>query len=184
MFLSAEEQPLSWETRVKIAIGTAQGLAFLHSIKNSPVHLELRMHNIMLDEQYNPKLFYLESNKQYWEDDLTLVREFSRYQSPEFKMTGNSITCVGRSGKEGDIYTFGVILLDLLAKLEVRTTDYLPASYKIGEIIDPRLGSDYPANAATKMGTLIQICTMCDMKKRPLMQHVLDALNFIAEIKD
>ncbi|AED91672.1 Protein kinase superfamily protein [Arabidopsis thaliana] len=58
-----EEEALPWEIRVKIAIGTAQGLAFLHSIKNSPLNRELRMHNIMLDEQYNAKTVLSRTNQ-------------------------------------------------------------------------------------------------------------------------
>ena len=50
MFPSAEKEVLSWETRVKIAIGIAKGVAFLHSFYNSSLYFELRMHNIMLDE--------------------------------------------------------------------------------------------------------------------------------------
>ncbi|KAF3566890.1 hypothetical protein DY000_02019252 [Brassica cretica] len=55
-FSEAEEEALPWGTRVKIATGIAQGVAFIHSIKNSPLHQELRMHNVLLDEQYNAKL--------------------------------------------------------------------------------------------------------------------------------
>ncbi|CAN6840742.1 unnamed protein product [Brassica oleracea] len=48
-----EEEALPWETRVKIAIGVAEAIAFLHSIKKIPIHQELHMHNIMLDENVN-----------------------------------------------------------------------------------------------------------------------------------
>ncbi|KAF2560331.1 hypothetical protein F2Q70_00014227 [Brassica cretica] len=50
MFLSTEEEALPWETRAKIAIGVAEAIAFLHSIKKIPIHQELHMHNIMLDD--------------------------------------------------------------------------------------------------------------------------------------
>ena len=50
MFPSTENEVLSWATRVKIANGIAQGVAFLHLINNSSLYFELRMHNIMLDE--------------------------------------------------------------------------------------------------------------------------------------
>ncbi|KAF3536791.1 hypothetical protein F2Q69_00019192 [Brassica cretica] len=57
MFLSTEEEALPWETRVKIAIGVAEAIAFLHSIKKIPIHQELHMHNIMLDENDTQPLF-------------------------------------------------------------------------------------------------------------------------------
>uniref|UniRef100_M4CXL8 Protein kinase domain-containing protein n=1 Tax=Brassica campestris TaxID=3711 RepID=M4CXL8_BRACM len=45
-----KEEALRWGTRVKIASGIAQGVAFIHSIKNSPLNQEFRLHNILLDE--------------------------------------------------------------------------------------------------------------------------------------
>ncbi|XP_010419695.1 PREDICTED: putative inactive serine/threonine-protein kinase At5g11400 isoform X2 [Camelina sativa] len=178
-----KEEALPWETRVKIAIGTVQGLVFLHSIKNRPLHFEFRPHNIMLDEQYNAKLFYLESNNQRLKDERFMGR--TEYIPHECVMSGYV-------GMETDVYIFGVILLELLAgsvdrltnlqnqSAGARTGSFLSENYKIGEIIDPRLGTDYPMNAATLMGILIQSCTKRDKKKRPLMQQVLDVLNIIA----
>ncbi|XP_019097995.1 PREDICTED: LOW QUALITY PROTEIN: putative inactive serine/threonine-protein kinase At5g11400 [Camelina sativa] len=181
-----KEKALPWEIRVKIAIGTAQGIAFLHSIKNSPLHLELRPHNIMLDEQYNAKLFYLESNNQRLKDEVFVGR--FEYIPRECIMSGYVVM-------ESDVYIFGVILLELLAgsvdrltnwtnhSAGARTGSFLSENYKIGEIIDPRLGTDYPMKAATLMGILIQSCTKRNKNKRPLMQQVLDVLNIIAATK-
>ncbi|CAF1882918.1 unnamed protein product [Brassica oleracea] len=45
-----KEEALPWETRAKIAIGVAEAIAFLHSIKKIPINQELHMHNIMLDD--------------------------------------------------------------------------------------------------------------------------------------
>ncbi|VVA92339.1 unnamed protein product [Arabis nemorensis] len=187
MFLSTEEQVLPWEIRIKIAIGIAQGLAFIHSIKNSSLFQELRMHNIMLDEQYNAKLLYLESHIQYMEAETRWMGDII-YTPPEPE---------GCEEIKSDVYTFGVILLELLtgskdtirnAKRSTSSHDWisplLSDAHKIGEIVDPRLGNNYPVNAVTQMGTLIRRCTKWDMKKRPLMQQVLDTLNYIAEIMD
>ncbi|VVB14117.1 unnamed protein product [Arabis nemorensis] len=154
-----EEEVLPWEVQVKIAIGTAQALAFLHSVKNSLLHLELRMHNIMLDEE-----------------NRRLLGGFE-YFPPEY-------ASIGHCGTVTDVYTYGVILLELLTglkaldnernndkrKLSVWTESFLSDVYKIGEIIDPRLGNDYPVNAATQMGELIKRCIEQDRRKRPLMQ--------------
>ncbi|EOA23061.1 hypothetical protein CARUB_v10003831mg [Capsella rubella] len=187
-----EEDALPWEIRVKIAIGTARGLVFLHSIKNRPLNRELRMHNIMLDEvQYNVKLLYLESDEQYRLVDEGQVAGIFRCPPPEIWS--------GNLGMESDVYIFGVILLELLTgsthsniiKYKQRlgvcrlcSTSTLPHNYKIADIIDPRLGNYYSVDAAIQMGTLINRCTEKDTKKRPLMKQVLDSLNDIAEIKD
>ena len=49
-FSTEEEEPLPWEIRVKIAIGVARGVEFIHFIKNKPLFRKLRMYNIMHDE--------------------------------------------------------------------------------------------------------------------------------------
>lgn len=164
---------MSWDTRVKIAIGIAQGVAFLHSIKNSPLHQELRMHNIMLDEQYNAKLLYLDSKKQFWPIGWTFVGTI--YMSLEYLEAATL-------GMETDVYTFGVILLELFTgskEISIYLKRLRTRTILFAEIIDPRLGSHYPVNAATKMGKLIQRCTKDNWKKRPSMQQVLDVLNSI-----
>lgn len=50
MILSTEEETLSWEIRLKVAIETAQCLAFLHSVNNRALSREFGMHDIFLDE--------------------------------------------------------------------------------------------------------------------------------------
>ncbi|KAL1202241.1 Inactive serine/threonine-protein kinase BKN2 [Cardamine amara subsp. amara] len=188
-----EEEALPWEIRVKIAIGAAQGLAFLHSVKNSSLYRELRMNNIILDEQYNAKLFYLGSNKLSLLDESISTRFMGRteYVPPEYVISGHL-------GTKSDVYTFGVILLELLTglkaldreknqkkqSLHASTKPFLSDQSKIREIIDPRLGIDYPINAVTEMGKLIKRCIKLDTRKRPSMQQVLDGLNDIANIKD
>lgn len=97
---------------------------------------------------------------------------------------------------KSDVFTFGVILLDLVTgsndtirkerrKSMTTTRPFLLCdAEKIREIIDPRLRNDYPVNAVKEMGILIQRCTKWDMKERPSMQQVLDTLNHIAKIRD
>ncbi|KAJ4883026.1 Protein kinase superfamily protein [Raphanus sativus] len=168
-----KEEALPWATRVKIAVGIAQGVAFIHSIKNSPLHQELRMHNILLDEQYNAKFLYLDSKKQCWPIDWTFAG--TKYMSPEY--LGADIVRL-----ETDVYTFGVILLELftgLKEISIHLERLRTRPFLFTEIIDPRLGSHYPVNAATKMGILIQICTTKHRKERPLMQQVVDVLNSV-----
>ncbi|KAF3502330.1 hypothetical protein F2Q69_00045035 [Brassica cretica] len=191
-YIHGKNEALSWATRVKIAIGIAQGVAFLHSINNSSLYFELRMHNIMLDEEYNAKLFYLETDLKCLENELTVVSGIE-YMSPEWLWTG-------RFEMDSDVFTFGMILLELFTglkdrallpplialrdgskKLEDESLDIRTRLFLFNEVIDPRLEGDYPVTAVMQMGTLIQRCTE-DRQTRPSMQQVLDVLDHIAEI--
>ncbi|KAG2300591.1 hypothetical protein Bca52824_037063 [Brassica carinata] len=189
-----KNEVLSWATRVKIANGIAQGVAFLHLINNSSLYFELRMHNIMLDEEYNAKLFYIETNKTCLENQWTLGTGL-KYMSPECMMTGVF-------KMDSDVFAFGVILLELFTdskdgdlliahltalrneakKLKNKSLDVRTTPFLFTEIIDPRLEGDYPVNAAMQMGTLIRKCTRKKSHIRPVMQKVLDVLIHIAEI--
>jgi len=42
-------QPISWMTRINIAIGVARGLAFLHSLDANVIYRDLKASNILLD---------------------------------------------------------------------------------------------------------------------------------------
>lgn len=51
-FLDARDvaKPLSWETRIKIMIGIARALAYIHSLDNQVVHRDVKTTNIWLDK--------------------------------------------------------------------------------------------------------------------------------------
>lgn len=50
-------QPLSWEVRYKIIVGTAEGLAYLHEeSKLRIIHRDIKLSNILLDEDFTPKI--------------------------------------------------------------------------------------------------------------------------------
>ncbi|KAK1586963.1 hypothetical protein Q3G72_008042 [Acer saccharum] len=53
---NSDIKPLSWDIRLKIAIGAARGLAFLHTLEKKVIYRDFKTYNIMLDENYNAKL--------------------------------------------------------------------------------------------------------------------------------
>lgn len=117
--------------------------------------------------------YTLTQKKQSWPEDWTFAGTI--YKSPE-NMFADIL------GMETDVYIFGVILLELFTgskEILIKLNRLRTSSFLFTELIDPRLGSDYPVNAATNMGTLVRICTVVDRKKRPLMQQVADVLNSV-----
>ncbi|XP_031266125.1 probable serine/threonine-protein kinase PBL3 [Pistacia vera] len=49
-------QPLSWTVRIKVAIGAARGLSFLHDAKSQVIYRDFKASNILLDAEFNAKL--------------------------------------------------------------------------------------------------------------------------------
>lgn len=50
---STHFQPLSWTLRMKIALGSAKGLAFLHNAEQQVIHRDFKSGNILLDSVGN-----------------------------------------------------------------------------------------------------------------------------------
>ncbi|AQK94603.1 Protein kinase superfamily protein [Zea mays] len=110
--LSPKSQPLSWHTRMKIAVGAARGIEYLHEVANPPViYRDLKASNILLDASFNAKLSDFGLAKLGPSGDnthvSTRVMGTYGYCAPEYAMTG-------KLTKTSDIYSFGVVLLELI----------------------------------------------------------------------
>lgn len=55
--IDSYEKPLDWETRVKVALGAARGLVYLHEDSNPRIiHRDFKASNILLDNDYTAKV--------------------------------------------------------------------------------------------------------------------------------
>ncbi|KAG8375066.1 hypothetical protein BUALT_Bualt10G0061600 [Buddleja alternifolia] len=109
--------PLDWETRVKIAIGTARGIARVHAENSGKlVHGNLKLSNIFL----NPQQYGCVS-------DLGLSTIMSALAPPIARAAGYrapEVTDTRKAMQPSDVYSYGVILLELLTgKSPVHTTN-------------------------------------------------------------
>lgn len=110
--LAPDTKPLDWLTRMKIAAGAAKGLQYLHEIANPPViYRDFKASNILLDEDYNPKLSDFGLAKLGPTGDKshvsTRVMGTYGYCAPEYALTGQLT-------KMSDVYSFGVVFLELI----------------------------------------------------------------------
>ncbi|KAL4346935.1 hypothetical protein GQ457_17G016050 [Hibiscus cannabinus] len=180
-------QPLSWAVRLKVAIGAARGLSFLHDLKSQVIYRDFKASNILLDAEFNAKLSDFGLAKAGPTGDRTHVSTqvmgTQGYAAPEYVATG-------RLTAKSDVYSFGVVLLELLSgrravdktKVGVEQSlvdwakPYLGDKRKLFRIMDTRLGGQYPQKGAYTAATLALQCLNTEAKLRPRMSEVLAAL--------
>ncbi|XVE94412.1 hypothetical protein REPUB_Repub02eG0006200 [Reevesia pubescens] len=195
LFRIGGAEPLTWETRLKIAIGAAQGLAFLHTSEKSVIYRDFKASNILLDGAYNAKLSDFGLAKfgpiNGHSHVTTRVMGTYGYAAPEYVATGHLYV-------KSDVYGFGVVLLEMLTGLRALDTNRpsgehnlvewakrsLTEKRKLKKIMDPRLEDKYPLKAALQTGELILKCLESDPKNRPSMEEVLETLQKISAINE
>ncbi|KAL5722689.1 non-specific serine/threonine protein kinase [Ranunculus cassubicifolius] len=178
-------QPLPWEIRIKVAIGAARGLFFLHDAQ--VIYRDFKASNILLDSEFNAKLSDFGLAKAGPTGDRTHVSTqvmgTHGYAAPEYVATG-------RLSARSDVYSYGVVLLELLSGrravdkskigLEQNLVDwakpYLGDKRKVFRIMDSKLEGQYPQKAAFAAANLALQCISNEAKTRPLMSEVLVVL--------
>ncbi|KAM7488684.1 hypothetical protein LguiB_026168 [Lonicera macranthoides] len=185
LFGSATSLP--WDTRIKIAIGAARGLSFLHATKNQVIVRDVKASTILLDGDFNAKLSGFGFAKRDPENgESTGIIGTYGYAAPEYIDTGHLYL-------KSDVYGFGVVLLEILTGLrvhDVRRTEkidlvewakpLLHRKKKLKrEVVDPNLENDYPLQRAFELASLIIKCLQSDHKLRPSMKRVLQSLERI-----
>ncbi|KAH9773803.1 putative serine/threonine-protein kinase PBL3 [Citrus sinensis] len=167
-------QPLSWAVRMKVAIGAAKGLTFLHDAESQVIYRDFKASNILLDAA-GPTGDRTHVSTQ--------VMGTHGYAAPEYVATG-------RLTAKSDVYSFGVVLLELLSGrcavdktkvgIEQSLVDwakpYLSDKRKLFRIMDTKLGGQYPQKAAHTAATLALQCLNNEPKLRPRMSEVLAML--------
>ncbi|XP_071710351.1 probable serine/threonine-protein kinase PBL12 [Rutidosis leptorrhynchoides] len=186
---------LPWLTRIKIALGAAKGLAFLHGEEKPVIYRDFKTSNILLASDYTAKLSDFGLAKDGPEGDethvSTRVMGTHGYAAPEYIMTGHLTTM-------SDVYSFGVVLLELLTGkrsidkkrpnreqcLVEWARPLLKDPNNLDRILDPKLDSYYPLLAAKRAATLASRCLSHHPKCRPNMSEVVKTLEHILELDD
>ncbi|KAK4771099.1 hypothetical protein SAY87_031631 [Trapa incisa] len=187
-------EPLPWDVRIKIAIGAARGLSFLHTSEKSVIFRDFKPSNILLDGDYNAKLsdFGLAkvgptNGKSHV---TTRVMGTHGYAAPEYLASGHLYV-------NSDVYGFGVVLLEMLTgrqaldmerpTLEQNLVKWAMPSLankkKLLKVMDPRLQGGYPAEGAIRVAGLVLMCLEEDPKSRPSMNKVLEELEAVSAIR-
>ncbi|GMP64459.1 hypothetical protein CsSME_00025728 [Camellia sinensis var. sinensis] len=183
-------QPLPWDIRLKILIGAAQGLAFLHTSDKQVIYRDFKASNILLDGSYNAKISDFGLAKlgpsASQSHVTTRVMGTSGYAAPEYVATGHLYV-------KSDVYGFGVVLVEMLTSLRAVDQNrpsgqhnlvdwvkpYLTDRRKLKNIMDSRLEGKYPSKAALQIAQLALNCLGTEPKTRPSMKEVLQTLERI-----
>ncbi|PKU60780.1 probable serine/threonine-protein kinase PIX13 [Dendrobium catenatum] len=186
--------PLSWNVRLKIAIGAARGLAFLHSSEKQIIYRDFKASNILLDSNYNAKLsdFGLAKNGPIGSESHVTTRVIGTYgyAAPEYVATGHLYV-------KSDVYGFGVVLLEMLSgqraldpnrpagqhSLVDWAKPYLADRRKLSRMMDSRLDGKYPSKGALQAAQLTYRCIEAEPKNRPSMKEVVETLEEIEALK-
>uniref|UniRef100_A0ACD5YHL0 Uncharacterized protein n=1 Tax=Avena sativa TaxID=4498 RepID=A0ACD5YHL0_AVESA len=186
---------LPWMTRMKIAVGAAKGLAFLHDADPPVIYRDFKASNILLDSDYNTKLSDFGLAKDGPEGDethvTTRVMGTHGYAAPEYIMTGHLTA-------KSDVYSFGVVLLELLSGLrsvdrarrprEQNLVDwarpYLKRSDRLYKVMDPALECQYSCKGAEVAALVAYKCLSQNPKSRPTMREVVKALEPVLGMED
>ncbi|KAG0501625.1 hypothetical protein HPP92_001697 [Vanilla planifolia] len=178
---------LSWPQRVKIAVGAAKGLEYLHE-KAQPhiIHRDIKSSNVLLFDDDVAKIADFDLSNQA--PDMAARLHSTRvlgtfgYHAPEYAMTGQLTF-------KSDVYSFGVVLLELLTgrkpvdhtlprgqqSLVTWATPRLSED-KVKQCVDPRLGAEYPPKAVAKLAAVAALCVQYEADFRPNMSIVVKAL--------
>ncbi|KAG0468200.1 hypothetical protein HPP92_017528 [Vanilla planifolia] len=188
-------QPLSWNIRMKVALRAARGLAFLHCAETRVIYRDFKTSNVLLDSDYNAKLsdFGLAKDGPTGDKSHVSTRVMGTYgyAAPEYLATGHLTA-------KSDIYSFGVVLLEMLSgrraldknrpsgehNLVEWAKPYLTNKRRIFRILDSRLEGQYSLVGAQKAAHLAVQCLSPEPRLRPSMEEVVSVLEKLQAPKD
>ncbi|XAR60183.1 Non-specific serine/threonine protein kinase [Bertholletia excelsa] len=186
-------EPLSWTRRLNIALDVARGMEYLHTLAHeSFIHRDLKSSNILLGDDFRAKVsdFGLVKNAPDRERSVaTRLAGTFGYLAPEYAVTGKITT-------KADVFSFGVVLMELLTGLaaldEQRSEEsrYLAEWFlrikgnreKLFSAIDPALGlKEEIFDSICSIAELAGHCTARDPNRRPDMGHAVNVLAPLVE---
>ncbi|KAH9618377.1 hypothetical protein KSS87_000825 [Heliosperma pusillum] len=179
----AKKKKLDWETRLKIALGAAQGLAYLHH-DCSPriIHRDVKSSNILLDKDFEAHLTDFGIAKSVHASKShtsTYVMGTIGYIDPEYARTS-------RLTEKSDVYSYGVVLLELLTGRKAVDNEsnlhHLILSKTANNAVMETVDSEITATckdlgAVKKVFQLALLCTKKQPGDRPTMHEVTRVLS-------
>ncbi|KAK7246693.1 hypothetical protein RIF29_41563 [Crotalaria pallida] len=190
--LYGEKSFLTWPVRYSIALGLASALLYLQEEwEQCVLHRDIKSSNVMLDSSFNVKLGdfglarFVDHEKG---SQTTLIAGTRGYIAPEYVITGKAY-------KESDIYSLGVVLLeiasgrkpvDLKAKEgQITVVEWAWELYGSGELLnaaDPKLSGAFDEEQMIRLVVIGLWCAHPDYRFRPSIMQVIQVLKSEASL--
>ncbi|XP_057819829.2 wall-associated receptor kinase 2 [Cryptomeria japonica] len=173
---------LNWQSRLQIARGSADALAYLHSELDRPIiHRDVKSTNILLDNTVTPKVADFGISRLLCGNDTHLTTNIMGtcgYMDPEYYETG-TLT------EKSDVYSFAVFLAELLTGRdplspgrpphEIILSKFFLSKYKddcLTDILDSNVKNEENQYQMIAVASLARECLCHEGKGRPTMREV------------
>ncbi|CAN0927774.1 Leucine-rich repeat receptor protein kinase HPCA1 [Linum grandiflorum] len=193
---------LDWRRRLRIALGSARGLAYLHELADPPIiHRDIKSTNILLDENLSAKVADFGLSKLVSDSTKghvsTQVKGTMGYLDPEYYMS-QQLT------EKSDVYSFGVVVLELVtAKQPIEKGKYIVRQVRmkmipeaeaeaeeedqyycgLKDMIDPAIVAEV-STAGTTLRRVLDLAMQCVEESagdRPTMSQVVKTIEAILQ---
>ncbi|KAH6808051.1 hypothetical protein C2S51_029159 [Perilla frutescens var. frutescens] len=178
---------LSWKQRCDIIFGIAKGIAYLHENYHiTIIHRDIKPSNILVDHDFQAKIADFGLARLLPENQSHVKTKFAGtfgYTAPEYAINGHL-------SEKVDIYSFGVVILEIISGRRCSDMNYssdseylLKEAWKLYEsgmhekLADETLESkEYKAQELKKMVEIGLVCTQSPATSRPTMSEILAML--------